>query len=70
MPLYKLEKNGYDRSEAEHSGTGKGVRHMKPMEYQQVKERVEREDKILKKLVVDVGIGMLAALLIALAVFH
>lgn len=43
---------------------------MKPMEYQQVKERVEREDKILKKLVVDVGIGMLAALLIALAVFH
>ena len=40
---------------------------MKPMGYQQVKERVEREDKILKKLVIQTGIGMLAALLITIA---
>ena len=37
---------------------------MKPMPYQQVKERVDREDKVLKKLVIDTGIGMLAALLL------
>ena len=39
---------------------------MKEMPYQQVKERVEREDKVLKKLVIETGIGMLAALLLTL----
>lgn len=48
----------------------KGAANMKPMPYQQVKERVDREDKVLKKLVIDTGIGMLAALLLALAVFR
>ena len=33
------------------------------MEYQQVKERVAKEDKALKKIVAGTGIGMLAALL-------
>ena len=32
-------------------------------EYQQVKERVEREDKALKRIVIETGIGMLAVLL-------
>ena len=39
---------------------------MKKMEYQQVKERVDREDKALKRIVVETGIGMLLALLAAL----
>lgn len=39
---------------------------MKPMEYQQVKERVEREDKALKGIVLETGIGMLVALLITI----
>ena len=39
---------------------------MKPMAYQQVKERVELEDKALKKIVISTGIGMLAALLITI----
>lgn len=39
---------------------------MKPMAYQQVKERVEREDKALKKIVINTGVGMLAALLITI----
>ena len=43
---------------------------MKEMPYQQVKERVEREDKVLKKLVIETGIGMLAALLLTLAMTH
>ncbi len=43
---------------------------MKEMPYQQVKERVEREDKILKKLVIETGIGMLTALLLTLALTH
>lgn len=36
------------------------------MNYQQVKNRVEREDRELKKIVIETGIGMLAALLIAI----
>ena len=43
---------------------------MKPMEYQQVKERVDREDKALKRIVIEVGIGMLTALLVTLAVIR
>lgn len=39
---------------------------MKKMEYQQVKERVEREDKVLKKLVLQTGAGMLVALLVTI----
>ena len=40
------------------------------MEYQQVKDRVDREDQVLKKLVIQTGIGMLCALLIAVAFLH
>lgn len=36
------------------------------MEYQQVKERVERENKALKQIVVETGVGMLAALLLTI----
>lgn len=43
---------------------------MREMPYQQVKERVDREDKILKKLVIEVGIGMLSALLLTLALIR
>ena len=39
---------------------------MKKMEYQQVKERVEREDKVLKKLVLQTGARMLVALLVTI----
>ena len=40
------------------------------MNYRQVKERVEREDKELKKIVIETGIGMLTALLAAIFVFR
>ena len=40
------------------------------MDYQQVKERVEREDRALKKIVIETGIGMLAALLAAIFLFR
>ena len=40
------------------------------MDYQQVKERVEREDKELKKIVIETGIGMLVALLAAIFLFR
>ncbi len=40
------------------------------MDYQQVKERVDREDRALKKIVIDTGIGMLAALLIAIFIIR
>ena len=43
---------------------------MKPMEYQQVKERVEREDRELKKIVIETGIGMVAAILLAVFIFR
>ena len=39
------------------------------MDYQQVKQRVEREDRALKKIVIETGIGMLVALLAAIFVF-
>ena len=32
-------------------------------DYQHVKERVEREDRALKRIVIETGIGMLAVLL-------
>lgn len=37
------------------------------MEYKQVKDRVDREDKALRKLFAGTGIGMLVALLAAIA---
>ena len=43
---------------------------MRPMEYAQVKERVDREDRVLKKLVIQTGVGMLTALLITIALLH
>ncbi len=36
------------------------------MDYQQVKERVDAEDKALKRIVIETGVGMLAALLITI----
>lgn len=39
-------------------------------DYQQVKERVERENKALKRLVIETGIGMLAALLVVILLQH
>ncbi len=43
---------------------------MKQMEYRQVKERVNREDKALKGIVIQTGIGMLTALLVAIFILH
>ena len=40
------------------------------MDYQQVKERVEKEDKALKRIVIETGIGMLAAFLAAIFLFR
>ena len=36
------------------------------MDYQQVKARVDREDKALKRIVIETGVGMLLALLAAI----
>ncbi len=40
------------------------------MGYQQVKNRVEKEDRALKKIVVETGIGMFVALLAAIFLLH
>ena len=47
----------------------KGVSVMK-MEYQQVKERVEKEDKALKRIVIEAGIEMLVFILAASFLFR
>ena len=36
------------------------------MDYQQVRKHVEEEDKVLRKIVIETGIGMFLALLIAI----
>ena len=36
------------------------------MDYQQVRKRVEEEDKVLRKIVIETGIGMFLALLITI----
>lgn len=36
------------------------------MDYQQVRKRVEEEDRVLRKLVIETGIGMFLALLITI----
>jgi hypothetical protein len=36
------------------------------MEYEQVRRRVDEEDKALKRIVIETGIGMLIALLAAI----
>jgi hypothetical protein len=36
------------------------------MDYQQVRKRVEEEDRVLKKIVIETGIGMFLALLITI----
>ena len=46
----------------------KGDKSIKTLEYKQVKERVAEESRVLGKLVIEIGIGMLAVLLIVLAV--
>ena len=43
---------------------------MTKLDYQQVKDRVDREDKALKRIVIETGIGMLAATLIAILLAH
>ena len=40
------------------------------MEYRQVKERVEREDQALKRIVLQTGAGMLAAILVWILLAH
>lgn len=40
------------------------------MNYEQVRKRVEAEDKALKRIVIETGIGMFAALMIAIFVVH
>ena len=36
------------------------------MDYQQVRKRVEEEDRVLRKIVIETGIGMFLARLIAI----
>ena len=36
------------------------------MDYQQGRKRVEEEDKVLRKIVIETGIGMFLALLITI----
>ena len=36
------------------------------MDYQQVRKRVEEEDRALRKIVIETGIGMFLALLITI----
>ena len=40
------------------------------MEYEQVRRRVEEEDKALRRIVIETGIGMLIALLAAIFIFR
>ena len=40
------------------------------MEYEQVRRRVEEEDKALRRIVIETGIGMLIALLDAIFTFR
>ncbi len=40
------------------------------MSYQQVKERVEKEDRALKRIVIETGLGMLALILAASFLFR
>ena len=40
------------------------------MEYEQVRQRVEEEDKALKRIVIETSIGMLIALLAAIFTFR
>ena len=46
------------------TATRKGRDFVKKMEYQQVKERVQRESAALGGIVIRTGLGMLAALLV------
>ena len=36
------------------------------MDYQQVRKRVEEEDRVLRKIVIETGIGLFLALLITI----
>ena len=40
------------------------------MNYEQVRKRVEEEDKALKRIVIETGIGMFAALMITILVIR
>ena len=64
-----MESRGRGKTDRKQPPGGEGEAIMKKMEYQQVKERVEREDKALKRIVIETGIGMLIALLAAILVF-
>ena len=43
---------------------------MKVPDYESVKKRVEEEDKALKRIVIETGIGMLLAILVAAFAFR
>ena len=40
------------------------------MEYEQVKRRVDEEDRVLKKIVIQTGVSMLTALLAAIFILR
>jgi hypothetical protein len=40
------------------------------LDYEQVKSRVNRETEILPRLVIETGIGMVAAIIIAIFIFR
>ena len=40
------------------------------MDYEQVRKRVEEEDRVLKRVFIETGIGMLAAFLAAIFLFR
>ena len=40
------------------------------MDYEQVRRRVEEEDRILKRIVIETGIGMLVSILAAIFLFR
>ena len=40
------------------------------MDYEQVRRRVEEEDRVLKRIVIETGIGMLVSILAAIFLFR
>ena len=40
------------------------------MDYEQVKRRVEEEDRVLKRIVIETGVGMLVFILAAIFLFR
>jgi len=40
------------------------------MDYEQVRRRVEEEDRVLKRIVIETGVGMLVSILAAIFLFR